>query len=154
MSLEHIRQHGVDQAGVARSQSRLPRATTVPLGDTDPASREPGPGAAIEERQSTEAIKQALGRLPHSLQVPLLESMQGHPARVVADVLGVSESTARRRINQARDSIRDELAKEGDDVAEVPCETVADPVLERSQRLFEESFSRPPGPTHRGGPDR
>lgn len=66
MSLEQIRRRGVDQAGVARGQSRLPRATTLPLGDMEPASRDPGPGAAIEERQSTDAIKQALGRLPIS----------------------------------------------------------------------------------------
>jgi len=118
----------------------------VTLGDTEPVSREPGPGAGIEERQSIEAVKQALGRLPHSVQVPLLESMQGRPARMVADELGVSESTARRRIQEARDSVRDELAPHVDDVAEVPYETVTDPVLERSQRLFEETFAPSLGP--------
>ena len=93
MTLEHSRQRGVDHSGVARR--RNPQPTIVTLGDTEPVSREPGPGAGIEERQSTEAIRQALARLPHSLQVPLLESMQGQPARMVADELGVSESTAR-----------------------------------------------------------
>jgi len=33
----------------------------VPLGDIEPASREPAPGATIEERQATEAIKLLLG---------------------------------------------------------------------------------------------
>ena len=141
MSLDHIRRHGVDQAGVARNYSRLPRATLVPLGDTELASREPGPGAAIEERQRAEAIKQAVERLPRSLQGPLLESMRGSPARVVADDLGVSESTARRRIHEARDSLRDGLACHVDEVAERPCETVIDPVLERSHKLFEQTFA-------------
>ena len=101
------------------------------LGDTEPVSREPGPGAGIEERASIEAIKQALGRLPHSLQVPLLESMQGRHAHVIAEDFGVSESTARRRIQEARDHVRDELAPHVDDAAQVPYETVTDPVLER-----------------------
>jgi len=141
MSLEHVRRHGVDQAGVARNYSRLPRATLVPLGDTEPASREPGPGAAIEERQSTEAIKQALGRLPHSLQGALLESMQGHPERVIAQEGGFSESTARRRILEARETLKRELATHADDADGGPYETVTDPALERSQRMFEETFA-------------
>ena len=80
------------------------------LGDTEPVSHEPGPGAGIEERAAIEAIKQALGRLPRSLQVPLRESVQGRPASVIAEDFGVSESTARRRIQEARDAVRDELA--------------------------------------------
>ena len=141
MSLEHIRRHGVDQAGVARNHSRLPQATVVTLGDTEPASREPAPGATIEERQSTEAIKQALGRLPHSLQGPLLESMQGRPERVIAEEGGFSESTARRRILEARETLKRDLATRADDADEGPYETVTDPVLERSQRMFEETFA-------------
>ena len=141
MSLEHIRRHGVDQAGVARNHSRLPRATVVTLGDIEPASREPAPGATIEERQATEAIKQALGRLPHSLQGPLLESMQGRPERVIAEEGGFSESTARRRILEARETLKRELATRADDADEGPYESVTDPVLERSQRMFEETFA-------------
>jgi len=152
MTLEHTRQRGVDHSGVLRS--RNPRPATVTLGDTEPVSREPGPGAGIEERASIEAIKQALGRLPHSLQVPLLESMQGRPAHAIAEDFGVSESTARRRIQEARDFVRDELAPHVDDVAEVPYETVTDPVLERSQRLFEETFAPPLGPEPGRGRDR
>jgi DNA-directed RNA polymerase specialized sigma24 family protein len=152
MTLEHTRRRGVDHSGVIRSRS--PRPTTVSLGDTEPVSREPGPGAGIEERASIEAIKQALGRLPHSLQVPLLESMQGRPAHVIGEDFGVSESTARRRIQEARDHVRDELAPHVDDAAQVPYETVTDPVLERSQRLFEETFAPPLGPEPGRGPDR
>jgi hypothetical protein len=55
ITLEHTCRRGVDQSGVIRSRS--PRPTTVSLGDTEPVSREPGPGAGIEERQAVEAIK-------------------------------------------------------------------------------------------------
>jgi DNA-directed RNA polymerase specialized sigma24 family protein len=153
MSLEHVRRHGVDQAGVARNYSRLPQATVVPLGETEPASREPGPGAAIEERQSTEAIKQALGRLPHSLQGPLLEAMQGRPERVIAEEGGFSESTARRRILQARETLKRDLATHADDADEGPYETVTDPELERSQHMVEETFATSHA-EHRGAPYR
>ena len=141
MTLEHVRRHGVDQAGVARNYSRRPQATLVTFGEIEPASREPGPGATIEERQATEAIKQALGRLPHSLQGPLLESIQGRPERVIAEEGGFSESTARRRILEARETLKRELATHADDVDEGPYERVTDPVLERSQHMFEETFA-------------
>jgi len=141
MSLEHICRHGVDQAGVARNYSRRPQATLVTFGEIEPASREPGPGATIEERQATEAIKQALGRLPHSLQGPLLESIQGRPERVIAEEGGFSESTARRRILEARETLKRELATHADDADGGPYERVTDPVLERSQRMFEETFA-------------
>jgi hypothetical protein len=80
--------------------------------------------------------------------------MHGSPAHVIAEDFGVSESTARRRIQEARDLVRDELALHADDVAEVPYETVADPVLEHSQRLFEETFALSLGPEPHRGRDR
>jgi RNA polymerase sigma factor (sigma-70 family) len=141
MVLDHIRRHGVDQAGVVRNHSRRPQATVVPLGDTEPASREPSPGVAIEQRQATEAIRQAVGRLPHSLQGPLLESMKGRPERMIGEDGGLSESTARRRILRARETLKRELARHPDDADEGPCESATDPVLERSQRTFEETFT-------------
>ena len=84
----------------------------------------------------------------------MVQSMQGSPAHVIAEDFGFSESTARRRIQEARDCVRDELARHGDDVAEVPDETVTDPVLERSQRLFEETFAPSLGPEPGRVPDR
>jgi len=99
-------------------------------------------------------VEGALERLPHSLQVPLLDSMRGRPAHVIAEDFAVSESTARRRIQEAREYIREELAPHVDDVAEVPFETVTDPVLERSQRLFEETFAPSLGPEPGHGRER
>jgi DNA-directed RNA polymerase specialized sigma24 family protein len=125
----------------------------VPLGDIEPASREPALGARIEQRQSTEAIKQALEHLPHSLQRPLLESMQGRPERVIAEESGFSQSTARRRILEARETRKRELSTHTDDADEGPHESVTDPVLERSQRMFDETFA-PSHAEHRRAPYR
>ena len=50
----------------------------------------------------------------------MVQSMQGSPAHVIAEDFGFSESTGRRRIQEARDSVRDELALHVDDGAEVP----------------------------------
>ena len=82
----------------------------------------------------------------------MVQSMQSSPAHVIAEDFGFSESTARRRIQEARDSVRDELALHVDDGAEVPYETVTDLVLSRSQRLFEETFAPSLGPRIGPGP--
>jgi len=104
------------------------------------ASHTPDPGEVIEERHAVAAITQALGQLPPSLRGPLLESMQGHPLREIAEHLGYSESTAHRRIKEAREHIRDDLAKHADDRLWVPFDTGTEPVLERAQRLSEQAL--------------
>lgn len=63
-------------------------------------------------------------------------------------------AAARRRIQEARDLLRDELTLNADDIAEVPYETGTDPVLERSQRLFEETFAPSLSPEPHRGRDR
>jgi len=73
---------------------------------------------------------------------------------VIAEDFGFSECTAGRRIKDARDHVREELAQPVDDAAGVPYETVTDPVLERSQRLFEQTFAPSLGPEPGRGPDR
>lgn len=47
-------------------------------------------------------------------------------------------------------AVRDDLAPHVDDAAEVPYETVTDPVLEPSQRLFEETFAPRSAPNRAG----
>jgi len=156
-TLEHSRWRGVDDAGVVRTRSHhhsRPRPTNVNLEGREPVSRESDPVDIIEERQAVEAITQALGRLPASLRDPLLEAMQGHPARVIAEDLGFSASTALRRVHEARDHVRGELAARADDGAGVPYETVTDPVLERSQRMSEQTFAPSLGTEPGRGPDR
>lgn len=147
-TLEHSRWRGVDDSGVARTRSRSgsPRPTTVAIGGIEPASRAPGPDAGIEQQEAIRIIAQAVEQLPPTLRQPLLQSIHGHPTHAIAEDIGVSESTARRRIQQARDHIREELSSRADDRPWVPLENVvADPVLERSQRLYERTFPPSPG---------
>lgn len=154
MTLQHSRWRGVDDSGVVRKRVRGPRATTVAIDSVEPASRTPGPGDRIEERESIAAITKAVGQLPPSLREPLLESMQGHPTRLIAEDFGFSESTARRRISEARDHIRDAIEGHAADGLWVSSETAIDPVLERSQRMFEATFAPSPGPDVDRGPRR
>ena len=151
MTIEHARWRGVDDAGVVRKRTTGPRPTTVALDGRDPASQAPDPGEVVEDRHAVEAITQALGQLPPSLRGPLLESMQGHPLREIAEDLGYSESTARRRIKEAREHIMDALVSNVDDRLWTPFDKGTDPVLERAQRQFEQAFPPPASPeTSRG----
>ena len=143
MTLKHARLRGVDESGVVRKRTTGPRPTTVVLDGREPASRAPDASEVVEERHAVAAITQALGQLPRSLREPLMASMQGHPLREIAEDLGYSESTAHRRIKEAREHIRDDLATRWDDCPWVPFDARTDPVLERAQRLFEAS---PPSP--------
>ena len=145
MTIKHSRWRGVDDAGVVRKRTSAPRPATVTLDGRDPASGAPDPGEVVEERHAVAAITQAVGQLPPSLREPLEASMQGHPLRVIAEDLGYSESTAHRRINEARERLRNELASRAEDRPWVPFDTGTDPVLERAQRLFEQAFPLTPG---------
>ena len=153
MTLKHARLRGVDDAGVVRKRTTGPRPTTVALDGREPASRAPEPGEVVEDRHAVAAITQALGQLPRSLREPLLSSMQGHPVRAIAEDLGYSQSTAHRRINEAREHLRGELASR-DDRPWVPFDPVTDPVLERSQRLFEQTRASSLGMEPGRGPAR
>ena len=153
MTLQHSRWRGVDDSGVVRKRVRGPRPTTVAIDSVEPASRAPGPGDGIEERESIAAITKAVGQLPPSLREPLLESIQGHPVRRVAEDFGLSESTARRRISEARDHVAEALEAEAAGPW-ISLEAIVDPVLERSQRMFEATFAPSPGPDADRGPRR
>ncbi|WP_232547430.1 RNA polymerase sigma factor [Propioniciclava soli] len=139
MTIKHVRWRGVDDAGVVRKRTSSPRSAPISLDGWDPASRAPDPGEVVEERHAVAAITQALGQLSPSLRGPLLESMQGHPLREIAEDLGYSESTAHRRSKEARAHIRDDLASHAGDRPWVPLETGTDAVLQRAQHLFEQT---------------
>ena len=115
------------------------------LGEREPASREPDPGEVVEERHAIAAITHTLGQLPASLREPLMASMQGHPLREIAEDLGYSESTAHRRIKEAREHIRDDLASHADDRPWTPFDMGPDRVLEPAQHLFEQALTPPAG---------
>ncbi len=152
MAIKHARWRGVDDAGVVRKRTTSPRPGTVTLDGRDPASRTPDPGAVVEERQAVDAITRAVEQLPPSLREPLMASLQGHPMRVIGEELGYSESTAHRRIKEAREHIRDDLASLTYDRPWVPLETAPDPVLDRAQRLFEQTFEPSLTPPAARGP--
>lgn len=154
MTLKHARLRGVDDAGVVRKGTTGPRPITVALGERDPASSTPDPGEVVEDRRAVAAIAQALGQLPSSLREPLRASMQGHPLREIAEDLGYSESTAHRRIREAREHIQDDLAPHADDCHWVPFNAGTDPVLDRAQRLFEQPSPQSPGVDRGRGPTR
>jgi len=153
MTIKHTRWRGVDDAGVVRKRTTAPPPITVALGERDPASSAPDPGDVAQDRQSVAAITQALGQLPPSLREPLRASMQGHPLREIAEDLGYSESTAHRRIKEAREHLREELALGVENRPWVAFDTDVDPVLEYAQGMFEESFGRSVSPEQvRGRP--
>ena len=154
MTLKHARLRGVDDSGVVRKRTNGPRPAAVALDGREPASRAPEPGEIVEDRYAVAAITQALGQLPSSLREPLLASMQGHPVRAIAEDLGYSQSTAHRRISEAREHLTDQLAPRADEGTWVPFDTATDPVLERAQRLFEEAFQASPGVEPGRGPAR
>lgn len=151
MTIKHARLRGVDDAGVVRKRTSAPRPAPMSLDGRDPASRAPDPGEVVEERHALAAITQALGQLPTSLREPLMASMQGHPLRLIAEDLGYSESTAHRRIKEAREHIKDDLAAREHERPWVPIDSTIDPILERAQRLFEQAFPPSPGVEPGGG---
>ena len=139
---------------MVRKRTTVPRPTTVALDGREPASRAPDPVEVVEDRHAVAAITQALRQLPTSLREPLMALMQGNPLREIAEDLGYSESTAHRRINEARERLRVGIAARADDGPWVPFDTGTDPVLERAQHLFERSFPPSPGVEPGVGPAR
>lgn len=154
MTVKHARLRGVDDAGVVRKRTTGPRPMTVALGERDPASSTPDPGDVVRGRVATAAIAHAVEQLPASLREPLLASIKGASMRAIAEDLGYSESTAHRRIKEAREHIRDDLAAREHESPWVPIDTAIDPVLERAQRQFERTFPQSPGVEPGRGPAR
>jgi len=136
MTIKHARMRGVDEAGVVRKRTTGPRPITISLGEGDPVSSTPDPGGVVEVGHAVAAITQALGQLPTSLREPLMASMQGRPLREIARDLGYSESTAHRRVNEARKRLKDTVNSPW-----VPFDTGTDPVLERARLLHEQTFT-------------
>ena len=153
MTVKHARMRGVDDSGVVRKRSSSPRPPTVTLDGHDPASPAPDPGEVVKDRHEVAAITRALGQLPTSLREPLMASMQGHPLRAIAQDLGYSESTAHRRINEAREHLRNELASR-DARPWVPFDAGTDTVLGRAQHLFEQALPSSPSAEQGRGPAR
>lgn len=148
MTVKHTLWRGVDDSGVVRKRIRGPRPTAVSMDQWDPPSTNPGPSDIIEQRDSISVLKRAVEQLPAALRGHLEESMRGSPTRAIAEDAGYSESTARRRLHEARDLVKAELA--GGEGNPKGHEFVTDPVLDHAQRLFEESFGPVSAPPRHG----
>lgn len=143
MTLQHSRWRGVDDSGVVRRRIRGARPTAVALDLWDPPSSTLGPSDIVEQRDSITVLGGAVEQLPTALRVPLQESMRGSSTRAIAEDAGYSESTARRRLHEARELVRAELVRGGaDDISHEIITT--DPVLARAQRMFEEGWAGSP----------
>lgn len=154
MTVKHTLWRGVDDSGVVRRRVRGLRPTAVSMDRWDPPSTSPGPSDIFEQRDSVSVLARAVEELPTALRGPLEESIRGSSTRAIAEEAGYSESTARRRLHEARDLVvvKTELAGwEGNATGH---EIVTDPVMDRAQRLFEESFGPVSAPEPRQGPAR
>lgn len=152
MTVRHTLWRGVDDSGVVRKRIRGLRPTAVSMDQWDPPSTSPGPSDIFEQRDSIFVLARAVEALPTALRGPLEESMRGTATKAIAGDAGYSESTARRRLREARDLVEAELA--GGEGNHRGHEFVPDPVLDRAQRLFEESFGPVSAPEPRHGPAR
>ena len=143
-TLEHSRWRGVDNAGVPRPRLQSP-PTIVALGERDPASTNPDPATIVERRHSLRALHDAVDDLPPKLRQPLLQAAEGRSTADIGADLGLSASTVRRRLADARDQLRDDLAPllaPDDDAPRY--ESVRPRPLDRSQHLNDKALAAQP----------
>jgi len=68
-----------------------------------PASTDPGPMAALEQRDRVTLLRQALGQLPDTLRTAvLMRDIQEMSYQEIADTLRLPEGTVKSRINRGR----------------------------------------------------
>lgn len=76
----------------------------------DVASEQPGPGAALAQDELQEAVRTAIGRLPHDLKTAvLLHHYQNLSYREIAEISGCSERGVETRLYRARQQLRQGL---------------------------------------------
>ena len=79
-----------------------------------PASTEPGPMAALEQRDRVTLLRQALGQLPDTLRTAvLMRDIQEMSYQEIADKLGLPEGTVKSRINRGRTELARHVKKQG-----------------------------------------
>ena len=87
------------------NQRRTSAHRREPLPDDLPA-RDFGPTAEVESREALQSLARALGRLPPEFRAALLlRAEQGLSFRQIADVLDLTEETARWRVFKARQKL-------------------------------------------------
>ena len=79
-----------------------------------PASTEPGPIAALEQRDRVALLRQALAQLPDTLRTAvLMRDIQEMSYQEIADKLGLPEGTVKSRINRGRTELARHVKKQG-----------------------------------------
>src|SRR5215471_17302597 len=84
----------------------------VDTGELAPASPEPGPVAALEQRDRVALLKQALSALPDTLRTAvLMRDIQELSYQEIADRLRLPEGTVKSRINRGRTELARQIRK-------------------------------------------
>jgi RNA polymerase sigma factor (sigma-70 family) len=86
----------------------------VDANELAPAAPEPGPIAALEQRDRVALLRQALARLPESLRTAVvLRDLQELSYQEIADRLNLPEGTVKSRINRGRTELARQVRKLG-----------------------------------------
>jgi RNA polymerase sigma factor (sigma-70 family) len=81
-------------------------------GELTPASHEPSPMAALEQRDRVALLRQALAALPESLRTAvLMRDIQELSYQEIADTLSLPEGTVKSRINRGRSELARQIKK-------------------------------------------
>jgi RNA polymerase sigma-70 factor (ECF subfamily) len=84
----------------------------VDAGELAPATAEPGPVAALEQRDRVILLKQAMAALPDTLRTAvLMRDIQELSYQEIADRLRLPEGTVKSRINRGRTELARQIRK-------------------------------------------
>jgi RNA polymerase sigma-70 factor (ECF subfamily) len=84
----------------------------VDAADLSPATPEPGPIAALEQRDRVVLLRQAMAALPETLRTAvLLRDIQELSYQEIADKLRLPEGTVKSRINRGRTELARQIRK-------------------------------------------
>jgi RNA polymerase sigma-70 factor (ECF subfamily) len=84
----------------------------VDAADLAPATAEPGPVAALEQRDRVALLKKAMSALPESLRTAvLMRDIQELSYQEIADRLRLPEGTVKSRINRGRTELARQIRK-------------------------------------------
>ena len=84
----------------------------VDANELTPASPEPGPVAALEQRDRVTLLRQAMGELPDTLRTAvMMRDIQELSYQEIADRLRLPEGTVKSRINRGRTELARQIRK-------------------------------------------
>lgn len=96
--------------GVRKERETIDRG--VDPGELAPATAEPGPLAALEQRDRVDLLRQAMASLPDTLRTAvLMRDIQELSYQEIADALHLPEGTVKSRINRGRTELARQIRK-------------------------------------------